>query len=106
MEAIASWMELGIGLSVIKPTPAMLEDLYRAHDRAFVDGVLAGQIPNGFGTKAKNVAESLPWTVGAMLSAAREAIRNGALAVASVSAASRHPKSQTFPKTSIGADER
>jgi acetoin utilization deacetylase AcuC-like enzyme len=85
MQAIASWMELGIGLSVLKPTPATLDDLYRAHDRAFVDGVLAAQIPNGFGTKAKDVAESLPWTVGAMLSAAREAIRNGALAVAPVS---------------------
>jgi hypothetical protein len=76
-------MELGVGLSVIKPTT--LEDLYRAHDRAFVDGVPAGQIPNGFGTKAKDVAESLPWTVGAMLSAAREAIKNGAIAAAPLS---------------------
>lgn len=85
MAAIASWMELGVELSIIKPTPATLEELYRAHDRAFIDGVLDCRIPNGFGNKSREVADSLPWTTGAMLSAAREAIKNGAIACAPVS---------------------
>jgi acetoin utilization deacetylase AcuC-like enzyme len=80
---VASWIQLpGVAISVIRPTPAEPADFYRAHDRAFVNGLLAGEICNGFGTKAKDVAESLPWTTGAMASAAREAIRNGLVAFA------------------------
>jgi acetoin utilization deacetylase AcuC-like enzyme len=85
MEAIASWVELGIGLRVIMPTPAKRDDLVRAHDPGFVDSVLQCRTMNGFGTLASDVATSLPYTNGAMLSAAREALCNGSVAVAPAS---------------------
>jgi acetoin utilization deacetylase AcuC-like enzyme len=47
--------------------------------------VLACRINNGFGNKLPSVADSLPYTCGAIVSAAREALRNGQVAVAPVS---------------------
>ena len=85
MQAIASWIELGIGISVIAPIPATRAELIRAHDPDYVDAILDCRALNGFGTKAADVAASLPYTVGAMICAAREAIKNGAVAVAPVS---------------------
>ena len=59
-----------------------MQDLARAHLPAFVDAVLSCRSDNGFGNRSKAVAKSLPYTSGAMLSAAREALRNGRVAVA------------------------
>jgi acetoin utilization deacetylase AcuC-like enzyme len=53
-----------------------------AHDRDYVEDILACRTKNGFGNTNPAVAEALPWTSGAMLSAAREAITNGRVAVA------------------------
>ncbi len=80
--AVESWILLGIPLSVIPPTPVTRDELARAHDRAFVDAILECRQPNGFYTKAVDVAASLPYTSGAMLDAARDAIRTGQVAVA------------------------
>lgn len=81
-EVVNSWRELGIPLQVMMPVPITVDQFCLAHDRAYVEGVLACRIKNGFGNKSRAVAESLPWTSGAMLSAAREAIDNGLVAVA------------------------
>jgi len=83
--ALASWRELGVPIDIIDPTPATREELYRAHDASYVNAILECRAVNGFGTKAADLAASLPYTVGAMTSAAREAIRNGSVAVAPVS---------------------
>jgi acetoin utilization deacetylase AcuC-like enzyme len=80
--AVESWIALGIPLSIIPPTPVTREQLARAHDRAFIDANLDGRELNGFNTKAADVAASLPYTSGAMLGAARDAIRSGLVAVA------------------------
>ncbi len=40
MQAIASWIELGIGISVIAPTPATRTELIRAHENDYVDAIL------------------------------------------------------------------
>ena len=80
--AVASWLKLGIALSVIAPEPAKFEDFARAHLANYVDAVLSCRSANGFGNHSKAVAESLPYTSGAMLAAAREALRNGRVAVA------------------------
>lgn len=61
------------------------EQFYLAHDPTYVDGVLSCRIPNGFGNTSKELADTLPWTSGAMLPAACEALKNGAVAVAPVS---------------------
>lgn len=49
--------------------PVTREDLYLAHSKAYVDGVLDLQISNGFGTKSKDVADSLLYTVGSIVAA-------------------------------------
>jgi acetoin utilization deacetylase AcuC-like enzyme len=80
--AVQSWIGLEVPLSIIPPTPVTREELSRAHQQAFVDAILDCREPNGFYTKATDVAASLPYTSGAMLCAAREAVRTGNVAVA------------------------
>ena len=80
--AVESWRKLDIPLNVKAPEPANVQDLARAHLPAFVDAVLSCRSDNGFGNRSKAVAASLPYTSGAMLAAAREALRNGRVAVA------------------------
>jgi len=69
-------------MTVVGPEPVTDADLCLAHDAGFVEGVLAGKFRNGFGNKSLKVADSLPYTSGAMLAAARESLRNRAVAVA------------------------
>jgi acetoin utilization deacetylase AcuC-like enzyme len=54
----------------------------RAHNPAFVCGVLAGRAANGFGNFDPQVAKALPYTTGAMMAAARDAWINGGVAAA------------------------
>ncbi len=79
---VADWRERGEPIEVIAPTPVAVEDLKRTHDPAYVDAVLRGDLPNGFGTTDAGVAASLPFTCGAMWCAARAALRNGRVEVA------------------------
>src|SRR5688572_20895466 len=83
-EVVSSWRELGLPISIIAPTPVTANQLALAHRREYVQGVLNGRLPNGFGNKLHEVASSLPWTSGAMLSAARAALANGCVAAAPV----------------------
>lgn len=80
-----SWGRLGVPICVMEPIAITKQQFYLAHDQEYVDGVLGLEIANGFGNISKELADTLPWTSGAMLSAAREAIKNGAVAVAPVS---------------------
>jgi acetoin utilization deacetylase AcuC-like enzyme len=84
-EVVESWKQLGIALEFPRFDPASREQLCLAHAPAYVDGILSGQISNGFGNRSMAVANALPWTSGAMLAAARAAIANGRVAVAPVS---------------------
>ena len=79
---VESWRALDPRLDFRTPAPVTRDQLCLAHHPDFVDGVLAGRIANGFGNHLADVARSLPWTSGAMLAAAREAIANGRVAVA------------------------
>lgn len=81
-QVIASWVSRGFPIRIMEPTPATTEELKWAHSPGYVDGVLACTLKNGFGNTLREVAATLPYTTGAMLSAAREAIRNGQVAVA------------------------
>jgi acetoin utilization deacetylase AcuC-like enzyme len=82
LAALESWRQLQIPLQVIRPAPVSTADIQRAHDRNYVDGILSCSIENGFQNTDPAIAASLPFTSGAMLAAAREAIRNGLVAVA------------------------
>ena len=79
---VESWRKLRLPLDINAPEPVTTEDLARAHLPAYVDAVLSCRVANGFGNRREAVAKSLPYTSGAMLAAAREALRNGRVAVA------------------------
>jgi len=80
-KVIASW-QTQFPIDIIEPMPVTRAELARAHDPTWVDKMLAGETNNGFGNRSLAVAESLPYTSGAMLSAARAAMKNGKVAVA------------------------
>lgn len=83
--AVESWKELGIPIDIREPIPVTEEEFCLAHGRNYVQRVLSCRADNGFGNRFPEVAASLPYTTGALLSAAREALRNGKVAVAPVS---------------------
>ncbi len=71
---VADLREAALPLSIVPPTPARREELTKAHDATYVDDVLGLRRDNGFGDRDACVARSLPFTTGAMLSAARHAL--------------------------------
>ncbi len=79
---VLAWQQLGLPVSLIEPTPARRKQLELAHDDLYVADVLNCATENGFGNRSPEVAQSLAFTSGAMLSAAREALANGRVAVA------------------------
>ncbi|NOS75518.1 MAG: histone deacetylase [Methyloglobulus sp.] len=82
---IESWQTLGIPIDIREPTPATEYALCLAHGKTYVQKVLACRADNGFRNRLPEVAASLPYTTGAFVSAAREALNNGKVAVAPVS---------------------
>jgi len=67
--------EANIPVTVFKPEPVTPETLSLAHDPEFVKDVLSLETENGFGTRSEEIARSLPYTTGAMLSAATAAVK-------------------------------
>ena len=63
-------------IEIISPTPVSREQLYSIHQKEFVDGVLDGLRPNGFGTISEEVCRSLPWVSGSMLNSSLAALPN------------------------------
>jgi acetoin utilization deacetylase AcuC-like enzyme len=76
----ADWIEQDLPIRIVDPVPASREQIARAHERSYVDGVLDCLLPNGFRGRQRDVADSLPWTSGSFLSAARCALDNGLVA--------------------------
>ena len=68
---IAAYAEQKSPNSVLDFEPATVDQIKLAHDPRYVDGVFALKKPNGFGNCEKEVADSLPWTVGSMIHAVR-----------------------------------
>lgn len=81
-QVVASWEKLGLPITTFAPEPVTPEELSLAHEARFVRAVLAGELENGFGNRSPEVAASLPWTSGAMRSAALHAWKHGGVAVA------------------------
>lgn len=83
---VEAWEEEFPGqIEVRRPALATIEKLSLAHDREFVENVLSLREHNGFGTRSKEVARSLPYTTGAMVTATIEACLNQRVACAPVS---------------------
>jgi acetoin utilization deacetylase AcuC-like enzyme len=79
---VSSWQRLDLPIEIIAPKPVSADEFKLVHRPYYVDQVLACEIKNGFGNRMPEVAETLLYTTGSMLSAAREAIRNRKVAVA------------------------
>lgn len=73
-KVVESWQKQ-FPIELHEPMPVTVEELCRAHDRDFVEGILSCQEDNGFGNRSPEVAASLLYTSGAMLSAARHLAR-------------------------------
>jgi acetoin utilization deacetylase AcuC-like enzyme len=82
VKVVESWQRAGLPVDVIEPVPVTVAQLKLVHKPDYVDDVLACRRANGFSDLSKGVADSLPWTSGAMLSAARHALATGGVACA------------------------
>ena len=83
---VDDWLQDGtLPITLRSFEPATHEQVCLAHDPAYVQGVLACEIPNGFSNCDPDVAAALPYTSGAMLAAAKEAIDTSGVACAPVS---------------------
>jgi acetoin utilization deacetylase AcuC-like enzyme len=74
---VADWIEQGLPIRIVEPLPASHEQIALAHAPKYVDGILNCELLNGFRGRQRDVADSLPWTCGSLLSAARGALNNG-----------------------------
>jgi acetoin utilization deacetylase AcuC-like enzyme len=81
-KVVEDWRRAVIPMELREPVPATRQQFALVHDAEYVEAVLSCTIPNGFGNRSREVAESLPWTVGAMVSAARYAVETKGVAVA------------------------
>jgi acetoin utilization deacetylase AcuC-like enzyme len=77
---VADWIEQDLPIRIVEPVPVSREQIARAHEGSYVDGVLDCLLLNGFRGRQRDVADSLPWTSGSFLSAARCALDNGLVA--------------------------
>jgi len=82
---VAAWHDLDTTLERIAPIPVTQDQLALAHEHGYVEAVLSGRKPNGFGTRSPEVIASLPYTSGAMLTAARLALKDRTAVAAPVS---------------------
>lgn len=73
---LQSWRNTGVNIERGKVRPLSVDQLSLAHERSYVNGILAGRIENGFGNTNGQVAKSLRWTTGSFLSAAVHAMRH------------------------------
>lgn len=74
---VDAWRSAGLPIDWRGVAPATVEDLCLAHDPTFIGSVLDGTAENGFGNTRPDVARSLPFTTGAMMSAADAALECG-----------------------------
>lgn len=81
-KVVESWQALGLPIRIVEPKPVTVDDFAITHDRTFVEDVLAARRTNGFGNRSTQVAAALPWTSGAMVTAARYVLENGGVASA------------------------
>jgi acetoin utilization deacetylase AcuC-like enzyme len=74
---VEDWKYHGFPIDIRTVVPVSPQDFGLAHDPNFVTSVLACRRENGFGNRRADVAQSLPFTTGALLAAAREALQSG-----------------------------
>lgn len=76
-KVVADWLsrpEIADYIQIQNFEPASDEVLCGAHDPAYVKGVLSGRIENGFGNHNLEIANSLRYTTGSLLAAAKHVL--------------------------------
>jgi acetoin utilization deacetylase AcuC-like enzyme len=86
-KVVASWQRLGIPLELCSFAPLTIDDMCLAHDRNYVEGVLAYKYPNGFGSFNPEVALALPWVCGSMVASVLHSLNSGELSFSPTSGA-------------------
>lgn len=81
-DLVELWIAQEQPIEIRTPAPVSSQDFFRVHDPDFVMSVLSLDERNGFNDFSEELIDSLPFTSGAMLDAAKEAIENGRVAVA------------------------
>lgn len=76
-EVVKSWIEQGYPIEIVSFEPLTREQLYQAHAKTYIDGLLDCTIANGFGNTSESVAASLPYTTGSFVAAALHAFKTG-----------------------------
>src|SRR5262245_26854765 len=74
---IEDWLahpEIAQHIQIESFPPAGDELLLSAHDANYVRGIFSGEIPNGFGSTSRKIADSLRYTVGSLVAAARHVL--------------------------------
>jgi acetoin utilization deacetylase AcuC-like enzyme len=72
---VEDWTRVfGESIEIIGFEPVTEKQLARAHQPAFVKGVLTCTLANGFGNRDRKVADSLAFTSGSMLAAAEHVV--------------------------------
>lgn len=80
-------------VDIVAPEPVSAEDFIRVHDPRFVKAVLEGREDNGFGNRSAEVAASLPYTTGSLLTACKIALGpSRPMVVASLSSGFHHAR--------------
>jgi len=82
---VEDWTDNKLNIRVVAPHPVSTEDFYLAHRKSHVDEIIALQCDNGFFNRDIAVTKSLPYTTGAMDSAAFHAVANQTFSCAPVS---------------------
>ena len=77
---VADWLERGLSIDIKAFAPATLAEIELAHSASYVRGVMKGTIENSFGNFDLSVAESLRWTNGSFLGAARHVMDSNGFA--------------------------
>lgn len=70
-------LEHHVPVDILSPEPVTYEDFCLVHADWFVDEIFDLVKANGFGNCSPVVASSLPWTTGALVSAAQAALQDG-----------------------------
>lgn len=74
---VETWKQRRLAIDLRPVAPVTAEDLSLAHGPEFIRSILACKRENGFGNRRSDVAQSLPYTTGAMLDGARQALKSG-----------------------------
>ena len=78
---VERWQKDQLPIEIKSFSKISREALYLAHDKKYVDGVLAGNIANGYGTNDLRIAKSLPFVVSSLVESALHSYLSGETSV-------------------------